>query len=95
MGVSLLAQLEPLPLHQVEAIRTAERFSSVLSLLGSTIIITTFLSSHLLRKPVNRLIFYSAFTNICGNIGTVISVRGIAGGKNSTLCQAQGFLIQQ
>jgi hypothetical protein len=89
------AQLDPLPLNQVYAIQTAERVSSVLSFLGSAIIIITFCASDLLRKPVNRLVFYSAFTNILGNIGTVIGIAGVQQGKNSSLCQAQGFLIQQ
>ena len=79
---------------QLSAIEITERVCSVLSLLGTCFIITTFLFKPEFRRPINRLVFFAAFGNILANIGTLISLSGIWAGQSSGLCQFQGFLIQ-
>ncbi|MCJ1254764.1 hypothetical protein MMC24_002580 [Lignoscripta atroalba] len=76
------------------AIETTERVASIFSLIGTTFIFFTFIISPALRKPINRLIFYASWGNTMYNVATLISQEGIKAGKNSPLCQIQGFLIQ-
>lgn len=79
---------------QLKAIELTERLASILSLLGTSYIIITFLTSSAFRRPINRLVFYAAWGNIACNVGTLISRSGINAGEGSPLCQLQGFLIQ-
>lgn len=79
---------------QLKAIEVTERIASILSLLGTSYIIVTFITCPAFRKPINRLVFYAAWGNIICNIGTLISRSGIDAGIASPLCQFQGFLIQ-
>ena len=80
--------------EQLRAIEITERLASILSLLGTSYIIITFLIYPAFRKPINRLVFYAAWGNIVCNVGTLISRSGINAGEASPLCQLQGFLIQ-
>jgi hypothetical protein len=75
-------------------IEIAERVSSVFSVLGAILIITTFLYDNRFRKPVNRLVFYASWGNLFANVATLISREGIKRGIEGPLCQFQGFLIQ-
>jgi len=79
---------------QMHAVEITEKVCSVLSLLGTAFIITTFLSDKSFHKPINRLVFYAAWGNILSNVATLISTAGIRLGPNSSLCQFQAFLIQ-
>ena len=79
---------------QLKSIEITERLASILSLLGTSYIIVTFLMSPAFRKPINRLVFYAAWGNIVCNVATLISRSGIDAGEGSPLCQLQGFLIQ-
>lgn len=81
--------------QQLAAITAAERATSILSVIGTTIVIATFLSSRAFRKPINRVVFYAAWANILTNVGTLISRSAIvAGAKGITLCRFQAFIIQ-
>ncbi|KAF2747632.1 hypothetical protein M011DRAFT_494364 [Sporormia fimetaria CBS 119925] len=81
---------------QVLAITSSERSMSVLSVLGSLFIMTTFLKWHYFRKPINRLVFYASFGNVLANVATLIGTTALPGPgeKPSALCQFQGVLIQ-
>ncbi|KAJ9614626.1 hypothetical protein H2200_002763 [Cladophialophora chaetospira] len=83
----------PIAASQHHAIETAERVSSVLSVVGACFIITTFLADSKFRKPINRLVFYAAWGNLFANVGTLISRSGIELGVRTPLCQFQGLLI--
>ncbi|KIW62355.1 hypothetical protein PV04_10536 [Phialophora macrospora] len=78
---------------QHQAIETAERVTSVFSVVGACFIITTFLSDSKFRKPINRLVFYAAWGNLFANVATLIARSGISAGVTTPLCQFQGFLI--
>jgi hypothetical protein len=88
-AVSLLA-------NQIRAIEICTRTMSVLSLMGSCYILTTFLCFNWFRKPINRLVFYATLGNIMANVATLISTSGIPEEptKLSPLCEFQGVLIQ-
>lgn len=79
---------------QLTAIEITERVSSVLSLLGTTFIIATFLSDNAFHRPINRLVFYAAWGNVVTNVATLIGVSGVHFGGKSPLCQFQAFIIQ-
>ncbi|CAF9909200.1 MAG: hypothetical protein ALECFALPRED_005408 [Alectoria fallacina] len=83
--------LTPTELHDLE---TTERVASCFSLIGTSFILFTFLYSPAFRTPVNRLIFYASWGNTLCNVGTLMSQSGIRAGRDSHLCQFQGFLIQ-
>ena len=80
--------------QQILAISATERVCSTISLVGTFVIVATFIWSPLFRKPINRLVFYASWGNIMANIATIISADGIHIGVDSSLCQFQGFLIQ-
>ena len=85
---------EELTPRQRYAIQITERVGSALSLLGSVIIIVSFLTSSRFRKPINRLIFYASWGNTLCTVATLTSYAGIHAGQRSALCQVQAFLIQ-
>ncbi|KAH8692246.1 hypothetical protein BGW36DRAFT_419550 [Talaromyces proteolyticus] len=80
--------------QQLFAISTAERTTAAISLLGTSIIVGSFLGSKSFRKPVNRLAFYASWGNILSNIGQLIARSGIELGLNTPLCQFQACLLQ-
>ncbi|KAJ5199498.1 hypothetical protein N7472_004702 [Penicillium cf. griseofulvum] len=80
--------------RQILAISVTERVCSTISLVGTFVIVATFIWSPTFRKPINRLVFYASWGNIMANIATIISADGIHSGADSSLCQFQGFLIQ-
>ncbi|KGO75800.1 Glucose receptor Git3, N-terminal [Penicillium italicum] len=80
--------------QQILAISATERVCSTISLVGTFVIVATFIWSPTFRKPINRLVFYASWGNIMANIATIISADGIHSGVDSSLCQFQGFLIQ-
>ncbi|KAJ5367197.1 hypothetical protein N7541_001138 [Penicillium brevicompactum] len=80
--------------RQLAAISVTERICSSISLIGTFIIITSFIGSRSFRKPINRLVFYASWGNMMANIATMISQSGIHRGGRSPLCQVQAFLIQ-
>lgn len=79
---------------QLSAISITERVCSVISLVGTFVIVATFIGSRSFRKPINRLVFYASWGNIMANVATLISTSGIQKGVRSSLCQFQAFLIQ-
>lgn len=96
--VSLLVLINhdamPLATQELFAISVTERVCSAISLLGTCIIVTTFLASSSFRKPINRLVFYASWGNLMANIATMVSQSGIQAGTNSCLCRFQAFMIQ-
>ena len=79
---------------QLRDLETVERTFSCLSLAGTSFILFTFLYSPVFRRPVNRLIFYASWGNTLCNVATLMSQSGVRAGRDSHLCQFQGFLIQ-
>ncbi|MCJ1409138.1 hypothetical protein MMC19_003216 [Ptychographa xylographoides] len=77
-----------------DALEITERFCSILSILGCSFVMITFLSFPTFRKPINRLVFYAIWGNILCNVGSLVSLAGIRAGQYAALCQFQGFLIQ-
>jgi hypothetical protein len=88
--------MAPLTYQQLLAIEVCTRTMSVLSLLGSCFIISTFALFPPFRRPINRLVFYATFGNILANVATLISTSGIPNDPEqlSPLCEFQGVLIQ-
>lgn len=80
--------------RQLAAISVTERICSAISLIGTFIIIASFIGSRSFRKPINRLVFYASWGNMMANIATMISQSGLHAGVRSPLCQFQAFLIQ-
>lgn len=81
--------------NQLAAITAAERATSILSVIGTTIVIGTFLSSPAFRKPINRVVFFAAWANILTNVGTLISRTAIVQKEHGeVLCRFQAFIIQ-
>lgn len=76
-----------------DALSIIERTCSVLSLIGSILVITTFCASKAFHKPINRLVFYASFGNLMTNAATLMA-RSFIGDSNSAGCQLQAFLIQ-
>ncbi|KAF1974435.1 hypothetical protein BU23DRAFT_117269 [Bimuria novae-zelandiae CBS 107.79] len=82
--------------REMMAVQVSERTMSVLSIVGSLFIISTFLKWHYFRKPINRLVFYASFGNMLTNVATLISISAMPGYSAGyrSLCEFQGILIQ-
>lgn len=81
--------------NQLAAITAAERATSILSVVGTTIVISTFLASPSFRKPINRVVFFASWANILTNVGTLISRTAIVQKEHGeVLCRFQAFIIQ-
>ncbi|KAF2709525.1 hypothetical protein K504DRAFT_276447 [Pleomassaria siparia CBS 279.74] len=81
---------------QLFVLKVAERTMSCLSLLGSLFIMVTFIRWRYFRKPINRLVFFASFGNVCANVATLISIDALPKyqGHLTSLCEFQGVLIQ-
>lgn len=80
--------------QQNQALLITERITSGLSIFGALFVILTYSVSASFHKPVNRMVFYASWGNILANVSTMISLTGITAGRDSVMCQSQGFLIQ-
>ncbi|EOA81274.1 uncharacterized protein SETTUDRAFT_157224 [Exserohilum turcica Et28A] len=87
---------DPLSPDKEFALMVATRTASVFSVIGSSIIVSTFIYFPFFRKPINRLVFYATLGNILTNVATLMSVSVIPkdGESPSGLCELQGLLIQ-
>lgn len=79
---------------QLSALTITERVVSGLSLLGFLLVVYTYLFCEGFKKPVNRLIFYAAWSNLGSTIAGFISRDGNSAGRDSALCQVSAFLFQ-
>lgn len=79
---------------EISALTITERVAASLSLLGFLLVVYTYLFCAGFKKPVNRLIFYAAWSNLGSTIVGFISRDGISAGQSSALCQVSAFLFQ-
>lgn len=79
---------------QLSAISVTERVCSNASLVGTFVILASFIGSRSCRKPVNRPVYYASFGNMMANLATLISQSGMDVGVESSLCQFLAFMIQ-
>jgi hypothetical protein len=70
-----------------------ERTTSVLSVMGSLFVITTFTCSKAFHKPINRLVFYATIGNLVTNVATLMAT-SFVDDPDGAPCQTQAFLIQ-
>ncbi|KAF7180002.1 hypothetical protein CNMCM7691_009055 [Aspergillus felis] len=80
--------------HQQSVLSIIERVCSCVSVVGSGVVIATFISSREFRKPINRLIFYASWGNVLSNVATLIAESSLQDNSRGALCQFQGFMIQ-
>lgn len=78
---------------QLRSLDVAARVSACLSLAGASFTIVSFLSHPPLRKPVNRLVFCIAVSNIFGCLAYSWGRHPIAAGRDSPWCQTQAMFI--
>ncbi|EMD90018.1 hypothetical protein COCC4DRAFT_125199 [Bipolaris maydis ATCC 48331] len=85
-----------LPHNKALAFIIATRIASILSVVGSSFIVSTFVAFPFFRKPINRLVFFATLGNILTNVATLMSnsVLPTLGEPASSLCEFQGLLIQ-
>ncbi|KAI1611712.1 hypothetical protein EDD36DRAFT_466642 [Exophiala viscosa] len=78
---------------QLRSLDVVARTSACLSLTGASFTIISFVSYPPLRKPVNRLAFSIAISNIFGCLAYSWGRHPINAGRNSAWCQTQGMFI--
>lgn len=78
---------------QIQVIGILERTTSVFSLIGCMVVISTFTFSKAFHKPINRLVFYATWGNLMTNVATLMG-RSFLDDINQAGCQFQAFLIQ-
>ncbi|KAF1945071.1 G protein coupled receptor family protein [Clathrospora elynae] len=86
----------PLSPEESYALVAVTRTTSVFSVIGSAIIISTFLCFPFFRKPINRLVFFATMGNLLANVATLMSTSVLPNDlvHVSGLCEFQGTLIQ-
>jgi hypothetical protein len=86
---------EQLSMNQQRTLLVIERTASVVSIVASTLVLSSFiLSSRLKRRPFNRLLFMATWGNMLANVATFIGNDGIRSGIDSKQCKVQAMLIQ-
>ncbi|KAL2139781.1 hypothetical protein VTI28DRAFT_4697 [Corynascus sepedonium] len=78
---------------QIQVIGILERTTSVFSLIGCMVVISTFTFSKAFHKPINRLVFYATWGNLMTNVATLMG-RSFLDDISQAGCQFQAFLIQ-
>jgi len=78
---------------QIDNLIIIERVTASVSVVGTLILVATFILFKAFRTLSNTLIFYASFANLFANVAALIG--GSALGKlSSPLCQFQGFLLE-
>ncbi|KAL2889971.1 Cyclic AMP receptor-like protein A [Ceratocystis lukuohia] len=80
--------------RQLETISSIERAGSALSMVGITLIVASYWAIKRLRTIPNLFILYASLANAGASVACVIGYDGLRSGVNSTLCQAQAFLLE-
>lgn len=79
--------------EQIDTLIIIERTTASISVIGTLILIITFIFIKSFRTLSNTLIFYASFANIFANVAALIGGSAL-GNLNSPLCQFQGFLLE-
>lgn len=79
---------------QLQVVIALERVGASLSLFGIALILITYALFKRLRTIPNLFIVFASIANIGASIACVIGYDGILQGEESTLCQAQAFLLE-
>ncbi|KAG8630058.1 hypothetical protein KVT40_001677 [Elsinoe batatas] len=79
---------------QLQAITVTERVNSAISVASIIFIAVTYLTLPGFNKPINRLIFFAGFGNLGTCIAALIADAGPLAGQESSVCQAQAFIVQ-
>jgi hypothetical protein len=78
---------------QIDTLILIERVTASVSVVGTLMILGTFISFKAFRTLSNTLIFYASFANLFANVAALIGGSAL-GNLNSPLCQFQGFLLE-
>ncbi|EFQ36821.1 uncharacterized protein GLRG_11968 [Colletotrichum graminicola M1.001] len=73
---------------------TIEKISSILSLLGVSLIFVAFWASQRMRSVRNLFILLASVSNFCASIACIIGRDGLRLGVDSALCKAQSVLLE-
>ncbi|KIW16333.1 hypothetical protein PV08_06384 [Exophiala spinifera] len=84
---------KPFTAAELQSLDIVARVTACLSLAGSSFTIISFLSYAPLRKPVNRLAFSIAISNVFGCLAYSWGRHPVAAGRHSAWCQTQGLFI--
>jgi hypothetical protein len=79
--------------EQVSSLIIIERVTASISVVGTLILVTSFIFIKAFRTLSNTLIFYASFANLFANVAALIGGSAL-GRVSSPLCQFQGFLLE-
>lgn len=80
--------------HQVQVVIALERTGASLSLIGIALVLVAYWLFKRLRTIPNLFIVFASIANIGASIACVIGYDGVLQGDESSLCQAQAFLLE-
>ncbi|RDL31337.1 uncharacterized protein BP5553_09546 [Venustampulla echinocandica] len=79
--------------EQIQTLIVIERFTASVSVIGTLILITTFIFIKDFRTLSNTLIFYASFANLFANVAALIGDSALYR-LDGALCQFQSFLLE-
>jgi hypothetical protein len=79
---------------QIAVIISLERAGATLSMVGVVLIFITFATFKRIRTVPNLFILFASVANVGASIACIMGYDGITAGLDSSLCQAQAFLLE-
>jgi len=71
-----------------------ERTGATLSLIGVLLVVTSYALCRKLRTVPNLFILFASISNVGASIACIVGYDGIKAGLDTSLCQAQAFLLE-
>ena len=71
-----------------------ERTGAILSMIGAVLVVVTYAAFTRLRTVPNLFILFASISNIGASIACIMGYDGIKAGLDTSLCQAQAFLLE-
>ena len=87
-------QTRGLSAQEVEIIVVLEKSGASLSMIGITLIFVTYWACKRVRTVPNLFILFASIANVGASVACVMGHDGIRAGLDTSLCQAQGFLLE-
>ncbi|OAA32191.1 G-protein coupled receptor protein [Moelleriella libera RCEF 2490] len=79
---------------QLDMLVTLERVGGSISLVSVLLVFLAFALVRRVRNVQNTFIVFASVSNVGASVASIVALDGLAAGKRSPLCQAQGFMFQ-
>ena len=85
---------ENLTPEQIEILILIERIGAGFSMVAIALIVTTYSMFEKMRTTPNLFLLFASIANAGASVASMIGYDGVEQGASSSLCQAQGFILE-